>query len=133
MRFTEKVIIDDYNKEDIHPNGFNMNIKLHPSQTMQSLSDNGFTNYDPPTISYMNLVNPDLNVSIILRVNQETLKITGIDIMDEDLMQPYDYQNMLKDNPGFKPAVIIYHDVNKIMYDLQDRKIITGFKEGMYI
>lgn len=75
----------------------------------------------------------DKNTSFNLTVDINTLKITDIDILDENLLQPYDYQaEVLSGNISGK-ARNIYNKVNCLLTKLQKDGVITGFEKGMYI
>jgi|SRR5690606_1501361 len=125
------IIINIPPKEEIHKNGFNMNIKINPKQTVESLMEYGFTNHHESTLYYSR--NICENISFNLSVNKETLEIERLDVLDEDWLQPYDYQYILLDNPKAEFARNVYFKVNKILTKLQNDGIITGFTVGMYI
>ena len=56
-----------------------------------------------------------------------------IDILDEDFLQPYDYQRMLYNNPTFEPAMIVKEQVEEWMKYLQDKGVLSGHVYGEYI
>lgn len=57
----------------------------------------------------------------------------SIDVLDEDFLQPYDYQRMLNNNPDFEPALIVKEQVEEWMAYLQDNGVLSGHKYGEYI
>lgn len=57
----------------------------------------------------------------------------SIDVLDEDFLQPYDYQYMLNSNPDFEPALITKEQVEEWMTYLQDNGVLSGHKYGEYI
>lgn len=56
-----------------------------------------------------------------------------IDILDENFLQPYDYQNMLKKIPDHKFANKVDKQVRKIMLQFVDAGLIEGYTDGDYI
>ena len=56
-----------------------------------------------------------------------------IDVLDEDFLQPYDYQYMLDKNPTFKPCLIVKEQVEEWMKYLQDSGVLSGHVYGEYI
>ena len=56
-----------------------------------------------------------------------------IDVLDEDFLQPYDYQYMLDKNPTFKPCLIVKEQVEEWMKYLQDSGVLNGHVYGEYI
>lgn len=73
------------------------------------------------------------DISFNIEIDIETNNIS-IEILDEDFLQPYDYQIMLK-NPNYVPKIakIVHHKVQKIMKELVDSGIIEGYVENDYI
>ena len=56
-----------------------------------------------------------------------------IDVLDEDFLQPYDYQYMLDKNSTFKPCLIVKEQVEEWMKYLQDSGVLSGHVYGEYI
>lgn len=73
------------------------------------------------------------DISFNLRVSKKTLKITDIDVLDENFMQPYDYQAMIMDNRNYTTARKVFDKVNEILSKFQDDGIIAGYQRGMYV
>lgn len=57
----------------------------------------------------------------------------SIDVLDEYILQPYDYQNMLEENPKYVPARVVRHNVDDIMLELISAGIIGNWEIGDYI
>lgn len=57
----------------------------------------------------------------------------GIDILDEDFCQPYDYQNILESNKEHKFALCIKSGVEYWMKYFQENKVLSGHMHGEYI
>lgn len=111
--------------------GQNSNIKLNPNLKEKTLLDFGFTK--EPTSEFYMMSKLTSDISFNIEIDIETNDIS-IEILDEDFLQPYDYQIMLK-NPNYVPKIakIVHHKVQKIMKELMDSGIIVGYKENDYI
>lgn len=118
-------------KEELTQKGFTNRIRIAKGQTKESLASYGFTNQDPKTLYFCCMVHAD--ISFNLTVDAETLQITAIDVLDEDFLQPYDYQSMILGGSQNKQAVEVFHNVNKVLQQLQNDGIIVGFVAGMYV
>ena len=56
-----------------------------------------------------------------------------IDVLDEDFLQPYDYQEILRRDPHHKLALNVLHQVENWMEELQTAGVLSGHKRGEYI
>ena len=56
-----------------------------------------------------------------------------IDILDDYFCQPYDYEYLLEENPGFRFAQIIKAGADYYIMLLQSRGILSGYICGEYI
>ncbi len=56
-----------------------------------------------------------------------------IDVLDEDFLQPYDYQQMLEHKPHPPVADIVNHRVIALMLELKMKGIIEGYEVGDYV
>jgi hypothetical protein len=118
-------------KDKLTSKGFTNRIKITENQTKQSLLKYGFTNHNKPTLYFMEMV--DRNTSFNLSMCVNTLEITGIDVLNEDWLQSYDYQSEILSGKYSGKARNTYNKVNNILLKLQNDKIITGFERGMYV
>lgn len=111
--------------------GQNSNIKLNPNLKEKTLLDFGFVK--EPTSEYYMMSKLTSDISFNIDIDIETNDIS-IEILDEDFLQPYDYQIMLK-NPNYIPKIakIVHHKVQKLMKELMDSGIIEGYVENDYI
>ena len=111
--------------------GQNSNIKLNPNLKEKTLLDFGFARTSVSEYYMMSKLTSDISFNI--EIDIETNDIS-IEVLDEDFLQPYDYQIMLK-NPNYVPKIakIVHHKVQKIMKELMDSGIIVGYKENDYI
>lgn len=111
--------------------GQNSNIKPNPNLKEKTLLDFGFTK--EPTSEFYMMSKLTSDISFNVEIDIETNDIS-IEVLDEDFLQPYDYQIMLK-NPNYVPKIakIVHHKVQEIMKKLMDSGIIVGYKENDYI
>ena len=59
--------------------------------------------------------------------------ILKIDVLDEDFLQPYDYQYVLKKNPNHTVARAVKDSVDSELCKIQDYGIIRGFDSANYV
>lgn len=107
--------------------GQNKNIKFHILDTdiMQSCGFRFFNNH------WFFCIGITDTISMIITIEQN--EEGKIDIMDDDFMQPYDFQSMInKGNPN-NTVKIVQKKVYEIMENLIKSKIITGWNRGDYI
>lgn len=111
--------------------GQNSNIKLNPNLKEETLLNFGFVKEPTSEFYMMSKLTSDIsfNVEIDIKTND-----ISIEVLDEDFLQPYDYQIMLK-NQNYVPKIakIVHHKVQKIMKELMDSGIIEGYVENDYI
>lgn len=72
----------------------------------------------------------DITFSVTIPKNGGEIRI---DILDEDFLQPYDYQKMLNSNPNFEPCLIVKEQVEKWMEYLMENGVLHGHEYGDYI
>lgn len=125
------VYIQKPTKEELTNKGFTNRIKVSKNQTKESLLNYGFTNYNRPTLYYAEMI--DKNTSFNLSVCVDTLEVQSIDILNEDWLQPYDYQSEILSGQYSGKARNVYNKVNNVLLKLQKDNIITGFEKGMYV
>lgn len=123
--------INEPTPEELTEKGFTNRIQLAKNQTKESLLDYGFTNHNKPTLYFVEMV--DNNTSFNLTLDAKTLAITDIDVLNEDFLQPYDYQAEILSGRISGKAQNVYNKVNALLTKLQKDGIITGFEKGMYI
>lgn len=127
----KNVVIHPPLKEELTPSGFNKNIKVHSNQTSDSLLEYGFSNHDEPTLYFYKDLGDDISFNLL--IDKKTLEIKAIDVLDEEFLQPFDYQAILMKNKNHSLAQKVYHKVNEILTKLQTDEVITGFRIGMYV
>lgn len=118
-------------KEELTAKGFTNRIKIKDGVTEEQLINYGFTNHSKPILYFSKIVGN--NISFNLSVNKSDLKITAIDVLDENFLQPYDYQNILMNDSNNPFARGVFNSVDKILNKLQGDGIVEGYERGMYI
>src|SRR5574344_58306 len=116
-------------KEELTSEGFTNRIKVVEGVTAEQLLDYGFTNYHEPYLYYCKMVGND--ISFNLSIDKQTLEIINIDVLDEDFLQPDDYQMILMKNPKYKMAREVFDKVDNILSKLQNDGSITGYIRGV--
>lgn len=124
-------LIAEPSKEELTAKGFTNRIKISEQQTKQSLLEYGFTNHNKPTLYYAQMV--DKHISFNLTIDASTLEIKNIDVLQEDFLQPFDYQAEILSGTYSGKARNTYNKVNNILSELQKDGIIVGFSKGMYV
>lgn len=99
-----------------------------PDEKMRSI---GFTDYNPERWCFNKDLKDDIFFSVT--INKKNPLDLRIDIIDDDFMQPYDYQYILNRTPNHKVALRIKEFVEKYMKYLEESGVIVGHVEGEYI
>lgn len=90
----------------------------------------GFTDHLDTTWYFSRMLGMDISFNVSIPKDGRRLRV---DILDEDFGQPYDYQSILKKNPGFAFAEEVKAKVEALMEMLADAGVIQGFVKGMYL
>ena len=121
-------------KVQLNSHGTNVAIKAHilPDDEMYTI---GFTDRDPSKWYYYRMV-PGLGKGIEISFNV-TIPKDGSDIeiitLDEDFLQPYNYESILERNPNLECALKVRDFVEEQMKYLQDTGVLSGHRKGNYI
>lgn len=99
----------------------------------------GFTDYSKSYWFFLKPINfprekkyREFNITFSVTIPKEDKDIR-IDVLDEDFLQPYDYQWMLSSNPNFEPCLIVKEQVEEWMKYLKKQGILHGHEYGDYI
>lgn len=120
-------------------NGVNVNIKAHilSDEDMRRI---GFTDYNKDVWYFCRIFDEfNLNkkftyeISFNVSINKNNPDDLRIDVLDEDFLQPYDYQYILTQNPSLEYALQVKEFVEKWMKYLQDNGVLSGHEYGEYI
>jgi hypothetical protein len=110
----------------------NIKVNIFDDGKMREL---GFTDSRKNTWYYLVYIIKEryFKVTFNLRINKQNTDDFKIDILDEDYLQPYDYQAGLRKYPKFKKYLQVHKKVQEIMKHLIDMGIIEGYNLGDYI
>ena len=114
----------------LNKNGVNNKIKVNILSD-DKMKDIGFSENREGFWYYCKSLGSEITFNLI--INKADILDFQIDILDEDYMQPYDYQEMLELAPKDKFTNNIKYKVENIMEYLKDNKIIIGHIRGEYI
>lgn len=111
-------------------NGNNAAIEAHvlDDATMRKV---GFTDHVEGRWYFMRVLKR-YSISFNVTIDKATREV-AIDVLDEDFLQPYNYQAMLSDDPTCQPALDVERFVEEQMACLQDKGILSGHVRGEYI
>lgn len=118
-------------KDDLTPQGFSNRIKLSSDITVKNLLDYGFSNHHDTTLYFCRMLIDEISFNI--SIDKNSLKIISIDVLDEDFLQPYDYQRIIMGDASNKYARIVFDKVDNILNKLQKDGIVEGYVRGMYV
>lgn len=120
-------------------NGVNVNIKAHilSDEDMRRI---GFTDYNKDVWYFCRIFDEfkpnkkfTYEISFNVSINKNNPDDLRIDVLDEDFLQPYDYQYILTQNPSLEYALQVKEFVEKWMKYLQDNGVLSGHEYGEYI
>lgn len=125
-------------KVEVNSNCVNAKIKAHILSDKE-MREIRFTDYYEPNWCFCKPIKfpqtkryRGFNISFSVSIPKDGSDIR-IDVLDEDFCQPYDYQSMLRKNPTFEPALIVYEQVEEWMEYLQSKCVLSGHVKGEYI
>lgn len=118
-------------KEELTKKGFTNRIILNKDLKTEEFLAYGFSNHNEPNLYYSKMVAPEISFS--LTVDKKTKQIKNIDVLDENFLQPFDYQSILLKDNSHKFAREVFDKVNEVLNRLQKDGIISGYQRGMYV
>lgn len=92
----------------------------------------GFTDYKEDTWYFCNRLKEINDISFSISIKKDGTEFR-IDVLDENYLQPYNYQRMLKEDPKFLYGLITHVQVQGWMKYLQDNGVISGYIANDYI
>lgn len=110
-------------------NGLNVKIRAHVLDD-DAMRAAGFTDRNPGTWYLCRRVAKETSFNVSIEKETERLRI---DVLDEQFLQPYDYQGILARNPRHKFAGKVRDRVEDEMKKLAESGIVTGHVRGEYI
>lgn len=123
---------------EVNSNGVNSLIKYNILSD-ERMREIGFTDHSNSRWYFSRMINfpkdkrySGFNISFNVSIPKDGSDLR-IDILDEDFLQPYDYQYLLEKNPDLEPALIISKQVEKWMSYLTEAGVLSGHVYGEYI
>lgn len=107
--------------------GNNDNITASLSIDDDTMISNGFSLYNG---RWNYIEELGYNVTLNIYILCDTVII---DVIDEQFLQPFDYQWMLRNNPESEAALVVHSKVQATMKRLSDAGIIEGWVANDYI
>ena len=119
------------NKKDVVLNsrGTNAKIKAHILSDKE-MRKYHFNDFRDGYWYYWKKIMGSISMNITIPKDGSDIEIITL---DDDFMQPYDYQAMLRDDPNFKYALQVKKQVEKIMKEMEENGILSGHEYGEYI
>lgn len=105
-------------------------VHLLPESEMRK---SGFTDCIPTRWYYFKMLIERCEISFNISIDKADPEKFKIDVIDEDFLQPYDYQYILTQSPDAEVAGQIDALVRQEMLRLQKIGIISGYTPGDYI
>ena len=99
---------------------------------LDKMRELGFTDCKEDTWYFCKILKELDEISFNISIQKDGTKFK-IDVLDEDYLQPYNYQNMLKRDPKFLYGLITHVQVQGWMKYLQDNGVISGYIANDYI
>lgn len=118
---------------EVNERGMNSKIRatVLPDERMREI---GFTNFDEPRWYFCKSVGEkNGEISFNVTIPKARPDLLQIDVLDDDFLQPYDFQHLLEVNPDFKFALEVWRNVERWMKTLADAGVISGHEYGEYI
>lgn len=109
-----------------------MKIHLLPEEKMREL---GFTDHRESYWCFCKIVYKDgmAGISFNISINKNDPEDYRIDVLDENFLQPYDYQYFLSKNVNVSCSQAVKKEVDTLMLWLKDAGIVSDWNVGDYI
>lgn len=115
---------------ELDGNGLNAALTASVLPSRQDMRTLGFTERSGGSWYLSRRVGQDVTLNLSIPKNGSRFRL---DILDDDSLQPYDYQDILKQSPHHKCALEVQQSIEEILGFLSKVRIIHGFEKGMYI
>lgn len=117
----------------VRENGTNAAIQAHilSDERMRKL---GFTDNKKDTWYFSRMLHPTkYDISFNVSINKDNPGDLRIDIIDEEFLQPYDYQYMLSNGSTNKVTLAVKEQVDNLMIYLVDNGVLSNWQVGDYV
>lgn len=98
----------------------------------KEMREYGFTDHREDTWYYCVMLSEVSEISFSCTIDKNTNHVQ-FDVLDEDWLQPYDYQSILKKDQKHYYALLVHAQVQKQMHKLQELGVIYGYIPNDYI
>jgi hypothetical protein len=115
---------------EIDENGLNAALTASILASRQDMRTLGFTDGSGASWQLNRRVGQDVMLNLSIPKNGNRFRL---DILDEDFLQPYDYQNILERSPNHEFALGVRKAVEEVLEFLSKVRIIQGYEKGMDI
>lgn len=114
---------------EVNSHGTNKAIKAHilPDDEMRKI---GFTDRNEKNWYYWKNLGNEISFNVTIPKDGSDI---SIDVLDEEFLQPYDFQYILKKNPDNSFATKVKAKVEDYMRLLQNQGVLSGHKQDEYI
>ena len=117
----------------VRENGTNAAIQAHilSDERMRKL---GFTDNKKDTWYFSRMLHPTkYDISFNVSINKDNPDDLCIDVLDEEFLQPYDYQRMLSNGSTNKVTLAVKDQVDNLMIYLVDNGVLSNWQVGDYV
>lgn len=111
-------------------NGLNAALTASSLASRQDMRTLGFTDSSDGSWYLRRGVGQDVTLNLYIPKNGSRFRL---DIIDDNFLKPYNYQDVLKQSPHHELALEVQQSVEKALEFLSKVQIIHGFEKGMYI
>lgn len=105
-------------------------MRINPEITVSQLKEIGFTNHVPQSFYYMKPLISSISFNVTIPSDLSGLTV---EVLDEDFLQPYDYQFLLSEHPDMVFPLQVKSRVEDELLRLEEQGVITGYIKGEYI
>lgn len=98
----------------------------------KEMREAGFTDHREGTWYYCVMLSEVSEISFSCTIDKKTNHVK-FDVLDEDWLQPYDYQSILKKDTKHPYSLLVHAQVQKQMHKLQELGVIYGYIPNDYI
>lgn len=109
--------------------GLNVNITA-AILSDEEMTDLGFTDHTGKNWYYTTQLTASISFNVTIPKDGSRF---ALDVLDEDFLQPYDYQRLLLGKPEHPFALKIKSKVEEELQYLSSKGVIHGWVKGMYV
>lgn len=114
---------------ELDDNGLNADISASILSD-EEMTDLGFTDHTGKNWYYTTQLMADISLNVTIPKDGSRL---SLDVLDEEILQPYDYQRILMNNPEHPFSLSVKTQVEEELQYLSEKGVLHGWVKGMYI